>query len=320
MGGNLWENSSRVNREEYLQLSSEIIHILNLAGREAVLPPCFKKKSDFGDIDIVVKGAALTNEEILSLWREIEISRNSNVISILYRGCQVDLNFQDEHFDTSVQYYSWNDAPNFLGRVAKKLGLSLGHYGLALHIRLSEEDSCGKIIVSKDWSAIVDFLGFDAAKWNDGFDDALDLYQWISSSKYFNKELFSYENLTHKTRVRDRKRPVYHGFIEWCKDKDFDINYECKNKVEHLFRAMLHFGCDFFDAAKPLIDNRRRKLAVREIFSGSDILPLGFAGKDLGRKIEGFKLQFEDWEETVLASTKEKMIEKFLQFEKSGVI
>lgn len=318
MGGNIYPNLKRIFRDKYFEIGDDICAKLRGGGKICTIPPAFIEKSDFGDIDVIIQGAALNNQELINIFGEVEISRNTNVVSILYRGCQCDLGFYPEKdYLTSCEYFSWNDASNFLGKLCHGLNYSLGNYGLAYHVRFSDEDNLGKITVSKDWPRILEFLDLEKEKWVSGFKNAEDLYKWVVRSKYFNKEKFAYENLNQKSRIREKKRVTYNGFIEWCKDKEFNNNFVTKNKVEHLFRGMLHFGCEWFDASKALIDERRRKIQVREIFSGADLLELGYSGKELGATLEKFKKSFDNFEEECIVSSKEEMIQKFKNYEAS---
>jgi len=317
MGGKLFD-CKRVSSSEYEEISYDILSKFSSNRILAEIAPSLKKKESHGDIDIIVSGDALNNERIKEIFGAVDIHRNSNVISILFFGVQVDLNFHaPENFRTAVNYNSHGDLSNILGRIFHSIGYSLGHEGLSYYVRFSDEDVLGKILVSKDQDKILSFIGLDFETWAAGFDTQEDVYEWVSQSKYFNWEKFKFEELNHINRIRNKKRPMYADFVTWCSEKTFANYYVCKNKTEHLFRGMLHFGCDWMDSSKVLIDNRRLSLAVKNIFSGADLLPLGDKGKELGAKLNLFKLQFANWDKTVLESNKKEMIEKFLLFEKS---
>ncbi len=151
---------------------------------------------------------------------------NSNVISFPYMGFQIDVTFYPKtDFYSALNYNSWGDCSNLLGRVFHKMGLHFGHTGLSFWIRQGMFDNnitwsdndhiYEKVVLTKNMADICKIGGFDYNRWKAGFDTNEEVYQFVAESKYFKKELFAFENLNHINRVRNKKRPMYAAFVEW---------------------------------------------------------------------------------------------------------
>lgn len=151
MGGNALKNTAtrRLDRAAFERVSLDVV-----AGLEAAFPtarvvviPAYATKADFGDLDVLMtaedveahggvealKGLATTR------FGATEVVRNGPVLSFDHRdaaapaepGFQVDVIVQArESFDFALNYFSFNDLGNLIGRTAHKQGASFGHDGL----------------------------------------------------------------------------------------------------------------------------------------------------------------------------------------------
>lgn len=195
------------------------------------------------------------------------------------------------------------------------MGLRYTHKGLVCPVKIKQEQPLGEILISKDVEKIMSFMGLDYSQWESGFGDELESFEWISRSKYFNKEFFKFENLNHQNKTRNRKRAMYSRFVEWLEDKNFKNNYEPANKSEHIWRAALDFGFDWINQAKPLIDDHRRDKEIRLIFSGTDVSRItGLTGAALGDTLKRYKESLGDWKNFFHERTKERMTEHFKEW------
>ena len=85
MGGNLVKDCRRISKEEYPTLCEEVLNLLPFG---ACIPPSYRNKDSFGDIDVVC-----CNEEGVNVVAFLEekgfeeIYPNSNIISFNYKGC-----------------------------------------------------------------------------------------------------------------------------------------------------------------------------------------------------------------------------------------
>lgn len=207
--------------------------------------PCLRTKESHGDLDIMVgidpmnEGRSYKDKIWYDADRKLvhiqeyleELSGykphvNSNVISFPIDGFQVDVTFVDyDDYQSSVNYNSWGDTSNLMGRIFHKMGLHYGHTGLSFWIRQGMFDNdvswsdndhiYEKVVLTKSMKNICEVGGFDYAVWKNGFDTQEEAYLFIANSKYFNKEIFAFENLNNINRVRNKKRPMYAGFVEW---------------------------------------------------------------------------------------------------------
>ncbi len=213
------------------------------------LVPSYRQKPDFGDLDYVIDSSFyhqvskdLVIKELKDRFGDgLPHYRNGDVLGIGYPladgGCfQIDLiNAKPEIYQASIDYFSWNDLGNLVGRIAHKLGFKYGHDGLSLVLR-DGTHQFAVIPVSTDTRMIYSLLGFDYNRYLEGFDTVEDIYAFVTTSKYFNADIYNLDNRNHTARVRDRKRPVYTGFLEWLEKHPGDLNrYEFpQDKLDNL--------------------------------------------------------------------------------------
>ncbi len=221
MGGNALKTciTRRYAAAEFTDLAALVLGALarDFPARRFALLPAYRRKPDFGDMDIVVETAPHSDlcEWAERTWSPAQISCNGGVISFECRQLQIDLiSHAPENFETALAYYSWNDLGNFLGRIAHKMGVRYGHDGLSVVFR-DGNYQFGERVVCKDTDRILDFLGYDATRWRAGFDTLEDIFAFAASSRFFNPAIFAYENRNHAARTRDRKRATYRAFLEW---------------------------------------------------------------------------------------------------------
>jgi hypothetical protein len=262
MGGNLLKTwnlpEKRIPTDEYNRIKIELLDKLRndfkcnrpVAGLCASVAPSIRSKETHGDLDIII--GKWEDADIIMLWNgeqdfgkylEKEFGykpfKNSNVYSFPYQGFQVDVTFQPMmEFGMAVDYSSWGDLGNIMGRVFHKMGLHFGHSGLSFWIRqglfdnnLQWSDSdhiYDKVVLTRCMKSVCEIGGFDYNRWNQGFDTEQDAFDFVIDSKHFNKELFELENLNHTNRTRNRKRGMYMRFMEYVANS---------NKVGEPFRS-----------------------------------------------------------------------------------
>ena len=237
MGGNaLSVPTRRINAQEYTQLASQLCERLRTdfhARAEDV--PAYRQKPDFGDVDIVLEHDVQSNMAILGQkyyhdnlmewatkhFHARQFHRNNSALSFDARqspddeeGVQVDLILTPkEDIDAALGYYGYNDLGNLVGRIAHKMGLVFGHQGLLYYVQ--EGDHTFKMLtITKDTSQALITMGYDPARYAQGFDTMDDIFQYTMSSPYFNKDIFLLENRNHTARTRDRKRKTYKAFLD----------------------------------------------------------------------------------------------------------
>lgn len=252
MGGNLLKTwnlpEKRIPTVEYNKIKDELLNKFRddfSCNRPVSYPliqvaPSIRDKETHGDLDIII--GSFSDSNIHMLWKgEQDFGKylqkefgykpfkNSNVYSFPYQGFQVDVTFHPiNEFEMAVNYSSWGDLGNIMGRVFHKMGLHFGHSGLSFWIRqglfdnnLQWSDSdhiFEKVVLTQNMQWICEIGGFDYKSWKKGFDSEKDAFDFVINSKYFNKEMFALENLNHTNRTRNRKRGMYMRFIEYVAD------------------------------------------------------------------------------------------------------
>lgn len=325
MGGNALKNcfTRRYQKDEYNLLCNEVLEILSKSEDiyKAVIPYAYRNKESFGDMDIVIsfkKNLDLA-AYIKKAFDSKEIKSNGDCLSFEYKEFQIDLIKENDHFKTTVEYLNWNDLGNIIGRVAHKFGLKYGHKGLLYIAKNDSGYNPKELLMSKNILEILEFLGFDYDKYTFGFDNINDIYDFVIESKFFNPQIFSFEEMNHINRVRNRKRITYQGFIDYIETIDsknrefFEYN---KNKSIYLARVDYYFPeADIFG----FIENYKKEIEikdkVKDKFNGQLIIDLtGLTDKILGEFISYFKndyykglgsdLDFDSW---VLLQDKEEI-------------
>lgn len=238
MGGNAFNHvgytSGRMNKEEYYKIQGEIFSVLHELEIYGLQVPFVSEKESFGDIDIVVvkendrnvKEIICGNIDKFGIREEL-VFRNKDVISILYKEkYQIDFIFTNyDERDYHQAYLAYNDLGNLIGRIIKESGFQHGHNGLFYVYR--EGNHYKELIpLTKEYDVALEILGLDVDKFYSGFDTFKEMFEYVTSCKYFKKSRFALENLNNRNRVRDKKRKVYNDFlkyIETVEDSDNDV-------------------------------------------------------------------------------------------------
>lgn len=223
MGGNALKSidTRRVDAAEFQALVPAVLDTLaGIVGRDR--PLCvieaYRHKPDFGDMDVLVSADGLADtykDEIATAFGSREVYRNGNVTSFDRNGFQIDLiAIPAQSFDFARAYFAWNDLGNLVGRIAHKMGLKFGFEGL--HAPLRDGDHMfAEVLVTHDVDQALSFLGYDAARYREGFDTLEDIFRFTASTRFFNPDIYLLENRNATSRVRDAKRKTYSAFLDW---------------------------------------------------------------------------------------------------------
>ena len=223
MGGNALKNTPtrRYAADEYHTLTHEVMTRLKRAKSRAwrfEVIPAYREKDSFGDMDILYStdnDAPFDVDVVRYIFSPNEIVRNSGVISFDYKEFQIDLIHSPSHEeDYALSYFSWNDCGNLIGKLAHQLGLRHGHNGLHMPIR-EDNNKFGNIVLTLDHDETLQFLDLDVKKFNSGFNNLEEIFDFVAASRYYNPDLYKLENLNTIARVRDRKRDTYNRFLSF---------------------------------------------------------------------------------------------------------
>lgn len=220
MGGNAIPNARRVKKEEYFELWQEVKEKLEKTPKElrVSLVKAYNKKSDFGDMDIIVETDPLMdwNKHVEVMFEPKHTYNNDKFFSFEYKGIQVDLiKASPENFDVHNFFYSYNDMGLLLGKMCYAIGCTLGFDGLRKKI-YSEDGSIklGEFNFSKDYVFILEFLGLNVDRYERGFDTLEDMFDYVSTCRFFNKKMFDPVLWNNNQRTRDLKRSTLIKFMD----------------------------------------------------------------------------------------------------------
>lgn len=311
MGGKLLAKEfnlpeKRIPKAEFLRISSEILQKLNLAepNRRAKIIPYCSSKLDFGDLDLLCEsfsGDKINWSDFLTKEFGCKPHKNGNVYTIAYNDFQVDFILaSSEIYNTALDYFSFEQG-NINGVLARKLGFRYKHSGLFLNVPLNyfspelPAHEYSEILVSRITRNIFDILGVDYEWFKAGFNNPTDIYDWVSTGKYFNPEMFAFEELNHVNRTRNRKRKFYTEFVEWCKGKSSSKTIPSKSEMfEKILAEYPSVSPRLEEVRTSVILNKERRakfngLIIKELFN--------VEGKELGQFIINFNKKFKDKEE-----------------------
>lgn len=304
MGGNALKNTftRRYNKVEYTAAVEEIIKRLGGVSKFAREVPAYSDKESFGDLDIVVVFSGFQNHKavVQALFSPDEIVTNSNVISFNYNDLQVDLLIQPD-LETAIftlNYFSYNDLGNFIGRTAHRLGFKFGHDGLRYVIRDEDNDArvVKELFVTKRFPAALEFLGFDPHKFQAGFRTKEEIFQYATETRFFDPPQFLLENRSCESRRRDRTRVMYQDMLKFLQKKyNLDPNAQKTpaNKKIELERAFEVFP-SFKHAYETAVSAHALDKAYKKNFNGENVSKwFGWEGKELGLMMKAFREYFE---------------------------
>jgi hypothetical protein len=265
-------------------------------------------------MDILVSSEALPSDyknTINKLFSPAETVSNGNCFSFEYKQLQIDLIVtKPEHFQSSCNYFAYNELGNLLGRIAHSIGFKLGHDGLTYNFReggASSSHLFANILVTRNWPDILNLLGLSPKTYYDGFDTLEDIYDFVISSPYFCKEIFALENRNHTARVRDEKRSTYTGFLEYIKEKEYDK--QAAFSMVQVYDLFPEFHERLFEVGEEYAASKEFK----KRYNGELVSEItGLHGKELGLFMKYVKDYFAGSLQSVVNTLNPVVIERFV--------
>ena len=295
MGGNIFTTNyevARLDTSQYLKLQSLIRDKLHAKRIQIYQIPYLRDKSSFGDLDLIVDSK--DTDKLLNWFLKDLIypySTNGNVSSVYYYPFKFQIDFiriDTLDIDYAVNYFAWGCAGNLVGRLAKKLGIKHGHKGL-YYVQRNNDHVIEEILLSRKYIDILNILQLDSQKFFQGFDSEIDMFQWFTSSPYFNIEYFLFENLPNKDRVRDRKRKDYNTFIKWCLTQSFKSPLTIGNKQDFV----VNYFPELLDKINKNLEILRINNLVKSKINGNIVMELtGLRNKELNDFLIYFKNKY----------------------------
>ncbi len=304
MGGNAFDHLKRLDADEYVQYEKEVCGYLATVYTTFSPIRYYHQKPSFGDMDVVVADPRLNHTDFEVFLARIgadDVFYNKDIYSFRYRDFQVDLiHVQPQFYKTAQFYFAYNDLNNLVGRVAHKFGVKFGWDGLTYQIRTESGHRAQKLQLSTDPAEIYAFLGYDYARWEQGFDTLEDIFNFVTGSPYFNPELYALENLNHLNRTRNRKRKTYTQFLEWLAEREAELQHKTHafHRDKSLYLIKLHNAfpaADLLGQLKDYANAHRAHEARKAKFNGKRVQEwTGLTGKALGQAIATFKQHIGD--------------------------
>lgn len=322
MGGNLFK-LGRLPRAEYLEIEQELrVYLDQKFGDLYRIPRYYGDKADFGDVDIVLSTDAISGdwqqlkEEIIADLQLTNYKSDGPIFSTVYRNFQVDYFIRGpKYFESTYKFLSFNDIGNLIGKIFKRFNLKYGERGLNYVFRRADNHYSRDIPISTDFKHIFSFLQLDYAKWEAGFANKKELFDWVVACPYFS--VVPYEKLSAQLKKRIRERPTIQAFMKYLEEHKITKRYDFEDK-----KSYLPLISDYFPEAHLLEEiayEQQREAyvnAIREKYNGRIIMELipELSGKELGSFMKDFQAQFEDHEEALYQLEATAIRERILGF------
>lgn len=297
MGGNaLSFQTRRIDTLELHQMELDLKQVL-FREFEVHFPVPYNSKENHGDIDMVIYcgvDRCVVEYIITDIIKTKELVKNKDIWSFEYDMVQIDIVFSD-YPEYTAKWMSYNDLSNLVGRIYHKMGLKFGHDSLRLPVR-DNDHLLGEVNVSVDIETIFSFAGYN---WHDtkNLNTLEDIYKFVAAGSYFNPDIFLLDNRNAKSRVRDKKRPTYTGFLKWIEEQPEGslTRYEFNSdKSVYLKPITNYFGYFVGNHVSILFEQNEETKAIKKKFNGELVSKLtGLRGKELGVFMVTFKQRFD---------------------------
>lgn len=343
MGGNALNSGSiRLPASRYHAVERSLVQTLerHFPGRriEAIL--AYASKPDFGDLDILIEGGAgYDAQAVAAALQATEVVLNGDVTSVgvaLDEGIfQVDLiAIPPEAFNFAARYFGYNDFGNLVGRIARKFGMQFGHLGLRYAIRdpHNHHNLIDEVSITTDFGVALALLGYDAARYehmrsSGQFKTLDDIFHYVVSTPYANRDIYLLENRNHADRMRDAKRATYNAFLAWLDERPAGVvpvfawgasGSAARIEQRAAFLQTALRQCPHFQASYDgAMSAWTRKKALKRQFNGVLAAEAsGLSGKALGELMTRVSASFADqhaFETFFIEASREAAIAKFAQ-------
>lgn len=142
------------------------------------------------------------------------------------------------------------------------------------------------IVITKDFNKALEFLGFDVERFKQGFNNMNEVFEFVASSTFFNKDAFLFENRNHKARARDKKRSNYLAALEYFKDRKDKKN---QLSLSRLKKEFPNFKIEYQNLKKQIKSDFIDKM----MFCNDNIMySLNYKSENEARNVNPFKEHF----------------------------
>jgi hypothetical protein len=296
--GNLF-NTKRISRCEFEEYKNHVAGILNSNNIEFFIPYYYKDKQTFGDLDIIVP-KPFDKENIFDLFKinKTQYHRNTNIHSICYKDTQIDfITTKPNYYETTKYYYSWVDLSVLLGRLYRKFNIKYGWDGLYFEydtVINNQFRNIGNIPLTLDFKTVLNFVGLDYVRYQQGFETKNDIFDFILTSKYFTPKL--YESVSQK---QNKRSGIYDEIIEYSKNKEYQDTYTMNFFLDkdNVYKAIDNYFTDlnFLNIIKDIKEKEHVIQVNKDKFNGNIVMLItGLKEKALAAFIQSFRIYIKD--------------------------
>ncbi|KAH7079737.1 hypothetical protein FB567DRAFT_562814 [Paraphoma chrysanthemicola] len=217
----------RMSPEVYQRLSAEYTTKLETVFDRVVVPRDAPGKLDYGDIDFLAGGIKAHIVPPWKLWAHIKGGSHSYAIvhpetPEAYVQLDVELSPGDgtpeglELFDWTAFMKGDGDLLQIIGITHRSLGLACNDKGLHFRVKDIFQDDKKKalLFLTRDPDRAMDFYGLDTVKYHQGFANETEMFDWVTSGRFFSASTFAERTEKSNDRSRQMKRPAYARFVE----------------------------------------------------------------------------------------------------------
>ncbi|THH18306.1 hypothetical protein EUX98_g8982 [Antrodiella citrinella] len=244
MGGNAFNASHpeatfpRMSPSVYHLAKTQIQAALQPLYEHVATPAEAPQKADHGDIDFLVcfPKSDVTTEHIHAAlgavwsipkkgtshfalpWDTIA-GRHTDELSRPGDHIQVDVYIADDfaQFERVRFCHSYGDLTMILGLMARSCRLSLGSNGLRLANPVPTSPPF-TFHLSSSFPEILIFFGLTMSRWSEGFTTQDEIFEWISSSPYYNPGVMARSESDHQGGRKAREaRGMYQNFLIYAR-------------------------------------------------------------------------------------------------------
>ncbi|KAJ3209895.1 hypothetical protein HK099_008401, partial [Clydaea vesicula] len=290
----------------------------------------------------IVKNGPVTSLEVDNFQLDI-ISTSLDSVDIYEK--KKTSNLCRGNFQMTVDFMSWGDTSTLIGIIAKKMNLKFGNLGLELPVFFEVEDEIISkednyevnlnplrledfkieklmrdriilqyILLSTDMIEILNFLGFNSKIWQVGFKKEQEIFDFIQSSTYFNRNLFDSAKIGCNNRKRMKSRPMFLNFINslntLVEDTVADRLSQEDFKNFHYERAINTFKKK--DEIEKILQNYLKLRLFKKKFNSKVIMKV--LQIEEFKKVRELKVKFEK-----LFCDKDTMISKVLEIDQESL-
>lgn len=266
----------------------------------------YRSKVDYGDLDILLPQEFVDRNGHRPLverlqgalggdWPFVEAYPGApafhTAIALEEGGSlQVDLMpVPSECFAYAQSFYAWNDLSKLFIILARQMnGLRFGNDGLSRSVKIDGR-VLGVVTFTRDFDEALTFLGYDAVRYNQGFDTLEDMFEFAVSNPRFNTSMYQLENRTNRGRGQDKKRVTYQAFLAWMKDRDLPEYDWASDSTDWLELALDHFA-GAREQYTALLASKDQSELIKQRYNGEVVASLtGLSRIELGAFMKAFK-------------------------------